>query len=60
MHCHIDEAILQKTWQLIGYHFDVLNATNDAHILGFEKVLLQFIFFKYNVTIRILLTSFYM
>ena len=28
----IDEAMLQRTWQEIEYHLDVLRATNGAHI----------------------------
>ena len=27
----IDEAMLQRTWQKIEYHLDVLLATNGAH-----------------------------
>ena len=33
---------------------------SDSSIPGFAKVLLQFIYFKYNVTVRTLLRSFYM
>ena len=29
----IDEGMLQRTWQEIEYHFDVLRATNGAHKL---------------------------
>ena len=28
----IDESMLQRTWQEIGYRLDVLGATNSAHI----------------------------